>query len=312
MMSARWMLSFVPLLVGVLAACDSGSESSTALSAEDARTDWPEVIRIGVVPVEGGADTRLRFEELRQYLMEELDARVEVISASSYQGVITAMANGQLDFARFGPKGYVEAAARAGAEAVVAEVNMSGQQGYRSIFVVPKDSSIQSLEDARGASFAFTDPNSTSGFLIPATIIQDRLGEPAESFFGEVAFSGAHGTSVLQVIAGELDIAATNDLDLDRMAQKGTADPDDLRVVYTSELIPGSPFAAHRDISDSLRTAFSDALLRVGEHPELLDRLQLSGYAMTDDEAYDIIRATDRFLDAQQIAQGTGSGDDGP
>jgi len=286
-----------------LVACGGGGASDPSADAgSGAHADWPKTIRVGVVPVEGGADTVKRYAPLRAYLAENLGRPVEIVSASSYQGVITAMANDQIEFALFGPKSYTEAAKRADAEALVCEINLEGKQGYHSIFIVPAGSPIRTLEEARGAEFAFTDPNSTSGYLIPATIIYDRFGVSAESFFGEVHFSGAHGTSMLQVASGELEIAASNDLDFDRMVQKGALAPDDVRVVHTSEMIPSSTFAGRQSIPDSLKEAFIAAMTGVGDHPEMRERFQVTGYTRASDERYDIIRATKRFLDTQRNA----------
>ena len=299
--------------VAVLAAC-GGSAEDTSGSAEEQSGDfagWPETIRVGVVPVEGGADTVERYAPLEDFLTEELGRTVEVVSASSYQGVITAMANDQIEFARFGPDGYTEAARRADAEALVCEINLDGKQGYHSIFIVPNESPIRTLAQARGAEFAFTDPNSTSGYLIPATIIHDEFGQAAEHFFGEVHFSGAHGTSMLQVASGELEIAASNDLDLDRMIQKGALEPDDVRVVYRSEMIPGSPFAGRRSLPASLKEAFINAMLGVNDREDMRERFQLSGYARVNDEVYDIIRATKRYLESQRRASADAETSDG-
>lgn len=282
------------------AACGDAAAPREAAAEQTREADWPREIRVGLVPTEGGADTRARFAPLEDHLTQELDANVSLVSASNYQGVITAMANDQLEFAWLGPKSYVEAARRAGAEALLLELNSEGDPGYRSVFIVPTESDITSLKEARGARFAFTDPNSTSGFLVPSVVLRDELGETAESFFGEVRFSGAHGTSILQVAAGELDIAATNDLDLPKMIEKGALDPSEIRVVYESDLIPGSPFAARRELPESLKSAFSEAIMKLNDKPRVLEQLQNGGYVPTTDDQYDVIRSLQRYVEAEE------------
>lgn len=100
---------------------------STSVTAQQ---KWPSKIRVGLIPTEGGADIVKRFKPLMAHLEEELGIKVEGTSAADYAGLITAMANQHLDFAYFGPKSYVEAADRAGAEALVLELDDSGQPGY--------------------------------------------------------------------------------------------------------------------------------------------------------------------------------------
>lgn len=298
MISCASMIQKVLLVCvfAVLAACGGPGEQQAPASGEQA---WPAAIRVGFVPTEGGADIRERFEPLERHLADRLGRRVELVSATSYQAMITAMANDQIEFCYFGPKSYVEAAKRAGAEAILLELGADGSAGYYSEFIVPAGSPVQSLADAKGLRFAFTDPNSTSGRLIPAVVLRDLVGMSAEDFFGEVVYSGSHGTSALQVAAGEIDIAATNNLDLGRMYEKGAMRPDQIRVIHRSDLIPGAPWAARAELPDDLKQAFKAALLELNDDAELLARFGNGGVQPVDDRVYDIIRAL-ADLDARE------------
>ncbi len=292
------MLCIVLLLTG----CDAGEVTGRTPNDEttgDDRSEWPAVIRLGLVPTEGGADTTARFKPLEELLSKEMGVRVELVSTSTYQGVITAMENDQLEFAWYGPQSYVKAAERADAQALLLERSIDGEKGYRCIFIVPANSAIQSLADAKGKRFAFTDPNSTSGYTIPAIELLDKVAMPANEYFSEVVFSGSHGTSALQVAANEIDIAATNDLDFGKMIEKGALKSGAVRVVHTSGLIPGAPLAARRELPESLKHAFIKAMLKVNDSPELMQKFQNGGYEPVDDSAYNIIREADAFLTKQ-------------
>lgn len=286
-------------------AAAGGSATPVSRPTTD-RAGWPAVVRVGLVPVEGGADTRERYTILQERLNSLLGVPVELVSASSYQGIITAMANDQLEFAGFGPKSYVEAASRAEAEALLVELNIEGERGYRCIFIVPAASPITSIAEARGKRFAFTDPNSTSGWLIPAMVLLDLTGEPAERYFGQIAFSGAHSTSMLQVASGDIDIAATNDLDLNKAVTKGTLRGDAVRVIHRTDMIPGAPFAARRDLPGSLKQAFVAAMLEMSKDAAVREALQNGGYEPVTDGAYDVIRASQKFMADQEAAKKAG------
>ena len=47
-----------------------------------------------------------------------------------------------------------------------------GSTYYYSVMVVRPDSGIKSMEDMKGHSLAWADPNSTSGYLIPSATLK--------------------------------------------------------------------------------------------------------------------------------------------
>ena len=256
---------------------------------------WPDTLKLGFIPTEGAADSAKRAQPIADALSNNLGVKVEVFTASDYNGIITAMANKHIDLAYFGPKSYIEAAEKSNAEAVVLELNKEGQPGYTGIIIARKDSGIKSMDDAKGKSFAFTDPNSTSGFLVPNVIFARDMQIEPEKYFQEVRFSGSHGASILAVKNGSVQVAATNNIDLDRMIEKGSVSLDDFIILKKSDLIPGAPIAVRKDLPESLKVAIAGAMLKINDNPEALEILQNGGYAHTNDKNYDIIRYMKRL-----------------
>ena len=82
-----------------------------------------------------------------------------------------ALANDQLDLAWMGPWGYALANAEAGAE-TIATVKYDGKPIYQAIVVGRPGLNIKTWpDDAKGLKMSFADVGSTSGWLIPTTII---------------------------------------------------------------------------------------------------------------------------------------------
>ena len=142
--------------------------------------NWPQTIKVGLIPTESSADIIQRFKPLMDHLESTLGVKVEPFSALDYAGIITAMAHKHIDFAYFGPKSYVEASTRANAQALAIEVDKSGAQGYYGVIITRKGSGIENLDQAvgNGHTFAFTDPNSTSGCLAPSVLFYRDLKTP--------------------------------------------------------------------------------------------------------------------------------------
>ena len=175
--------------------------------------DWPQQLNFGVIPSESSDNVTERFNGLRQYLEQRLGIPVKMQVATDYAGVITAMQFKHIDLAYFGPKAYVDAAQRANAEAFVVQILRDGRNGYHGVVITRKDSSIHNIEDAKGKIFAFTDPNSTSGTLVPTVYFVKELKIDPEKYFSKVIYSGNHEASTLAVKAGKVDLASTSELD---------------------------------------------------------------------------------------------------
>lgn len=267
---------------------------------------WPDKIRLGLIPTEGGADIKVRFKPLIDQLEKDLGIKVEPFSASDYAGIITAMSHKHIDFAYFGPKSYVEASARAGAQALALELDKTGAKGYHGIIITHKNSGITTLEQAVDTThtFAFTDPNSTSGCLVPSVLFYRDLNTPPEKMFKEVSFSGSHGASILAVKNKKIEVAATNNIDLDRMIEKGAVSKDDLNIIWTSELIPGAPMCGRKDLPASLKAAFTGSLMAFNFNKKGIEKLQNGGYVPVDDSTYDVVRYMKRLKAKLQEKKG--------
>jgi phosphonate transport system substrate-binding protein len=280
-------------MIIAIAVCFLFTISATAFGAQQ----WPSKIKVGLIPTEGGADIIKRFAPLMDHLHKTLEIEVEPFSASDYAGIITAMGHKHIDFAYFGPKSYVEASARANAQALAIELDKSGARGYYGLILTKKGSGIKSLDEAikHNKTFCFTDPNSTSGCLVPSVLFYRDLKTPPEKLFKEVSFSGSHGASILAVKNGKVDVAATNNIDLDRMTEKGAASKGDFNVIWRSELIPGAPMCGRKDLPESLKAAFTGALMSFNYDKAGIQKIQNGGYAPVDDTTYDVVRYMKRL-----------------
>jgi phosphonate transport system substrate-binding protein len=194
------------------------------------RTGWPENFIIGVYPGDNVEEALAAVEPLRAYLEETLGVRTVLITGTSYNAVIEAMAAGRADAMEVGPFAYILAADVANAEAIAVanyevEVDSAEVPGYFSLMLTKKGSGITTIEDLAGRSFAFTDPASTSGYLVPANdILQAMSFDDAAQIeeFANVTFAGNHPTAVLSVFNDTVEAAATFDANIPVQADEGT------------------------------------------------------------------------------------------
>ncbi len=277
----------------------------TTLAAPQAQAnkDWPKELTFGVIPVASSRNMTDSFDPLIKHLEKQLKLKVKLQTAGDYSAVITGMQHNHIDLAYLGPKSYCEAAQRAGAEAIAVEVGENGVAGYHGYIITKADSNLKSIEDLKGKRWAFTDPQSTSGTLVP-TVYFNTLHIDPESYFSKVIYSGSHEASILSVKAGKVDGASTNDLDFARGLGKGW-NQKDFNIIWTSKLIPGSPIAVRKALPDSLKKAIKEAFVSYKDK-DGLSRLKISGYAPGEDSMYNEIRtliAVKKAIKEKQVAK---------
>lgn len=264
-----------------------GTTLTVMLSQAMAAQQWPDEITFGVIPVASSREMSDSFGDLTRYLEKELGIKVKLQVAGDYAGVITAMQHKHVDVAYYGPKSYCEAAKRAGAEAIAVEVGQDGTAGYYGFIITKAGSNIKELNTLKGKTWAFTDPHSTSGTLVP-TVYFNEVNIDPQQYFSKVIYSGSHEASILAVKSGKVDAASTNNLDFERGLGKHWQ-KEDFNIIWKSELIPGSPIAVRNDLPTSLKMAIKGAFISYN-HKDGLEKLKISGYIPGDDTMYNGVR----------------------
>ena len=237
--------------------------------------------RIGILGGENAQDRMNSNECLRSAIEDALGVPTKLFAPADYNGVIQGLLGGTIDLSLMGASSYA-AVHIADAEAVspvLVKVNTDGSVGYHSIGFARVDSGITSLDDMKGKTFGFGDPNSTSGYLIPSIEIPQATGASMESgdFFGEVKFTGGHEQTIVAVNNGDVDGGVTwsdgmgNWEDgytfgaLRKAVDAGLVDMNDLVEIWRSKLIPGEPVVLRNALPDDVRAKVTAIIDTMGE-----------------------------------------------
>jgi phosphonate transport system substrate-binding protein len=252
-----------------LFALSAAAVATPALAqGQDWRARFP-TLAMGVVTSENEADRVVRYRPVIAYLERVLGVKIEFRNATDYAGVVEALNAGRLHIAGLGPAAYAQAwiVSNGRVEPLAATIDAAGDFGYFSVVVVKTDSPYRSLDDLKGKRMAFADPNSASGFQAPSFFMREAGYDPAK-FFGTTAFSGSHENSIIALLNGTFDGAATwwnseERSNFSRMWDKGMIPKGSVRVVWTSPRLPTSPITVRSDMPEMLRDAVKQAFLRM-------------------------------------------------
>lgn len=256
------------------------------------------VLKMGLIPADDADEMLRNYEPVKEYLSEELGIPVEIQVTSDYTAAIEAMRAEHIDMAWFGPFSYVIAANVAGAEAIVNGVKEStGSATYTSMIIANADSGITSLEDLKGKTFAFVDPASTSGNLIPRKMLIENGIDP-DNDFSTSYFAGTHNAVQYSIANGKVDAGASGDNVYKRMIEEGEIDPKVNIVVYESDPIPGSPIVVRGNLPEELKKDIQNALISMDQ--QTIHKVDgwggISRYQKVSDSDYDVIRDTAEIL----------------
>src|SRR5262245_22757729 len=231
-----------------------------------------EEINFGIISTEASTNLKKIWDPFLADMQKSTGLKVNGFFASDYAGVIEGMRFKKVQIAWFGNKSAMEAVDRAGGEVFAQTVAANGDAGYWSHIIVHKDSPFQKLEDVlkcdKSLDFGIGDPNSTSGFLVPTTFVFSARNIDSKQCFKTVR-SANHEANALAVANKLVHAASNNNENLERLKKTAPEKAEQIRVIWTSPLIPSDPLVWRKDLDEGLKKKIADWLF---------------GYGKTDDE----------------------------
>lgn len=302
-------ISFAVTLAGAkaLVSCNTpeatteGNDTQAAADSASTLDSTPiEELNFGIISTESQANQKPIWEPFVAAMSEEIGIPVKAFYATQYAGVIEAMAAGKVDVAWFGGKSYIEAAERANAEAFAMTVADDGSKGYYSHLITNKGNAIAQdakemggdkyvIDNAGDLTFAFNDPNSTSGFLVPSYYVFAQNGVNPKEAFNRLTFAGNHEATALAVANNQVDVATNNNESLERLEETDPQAREQIEVIWTSPEIPSDPIAYREELPEVVKEKIREFFYSY-EDEAVLGALSWSGFEAADDSRWNPIR----------------------
>jgi len=287
---------YLPLLVLILARL-----SLQPLFVDRSLGSKANPIRIALTPSVDAQKVTANGERLRIFLEEQTGYSFSIVVPASYIAVVETFGSGAADIAAINTFGYLLANRKYGAEAVLRIVRRDGETEYKGQFIAHVDSGIDSIYQLQGRRFAYTDPSSTSGFILPKAILRTMNIKPAEE-----VFAGKHDNVVTMIYQKQVDAGATyysppdrkTGEILDARARVVKQFPDvyrKIRIIGFTQSIPNDPIIMRKDFPADMKRRIISALLAFQSTPEgkraLFEIYSVDGLMPGKDSDYDALRA---------------------
>lgn len=237
-------------------------------------------------------------KKIKIYLESHTPYKYKMSIPASYVAVVEAFGTKRADVASINTFGYILAHEKYGAEARMTLLRF-GEATYQAQIIARADGPIKSLQDINGKKFAFVDPASASGFLLPQKLFRDLNIKPKETMFAM-----RHDSVVSMVYQGQVDAGATyyspkqdgKLQDARRLVLTQFPDVEDkVKILKLTEPVPNDPFVFRKELPEEIKQAIIKALFEYIETPEgkvAFDQVAgVNGLRLATDKDYDGMRA---------------------
>ncbi len=269
-------------------------------SAWAAQSPVKPQIRVGLMPI--FVDDQAAFiNSWHDYLERHLGRPVTFVQRGSYREIVDMLRDGKLDFAWLCGYPYVRNKAYL---RLVAVPLYKGKPLYRSYLIVPSsDKQTKSLKEMRGKIFAFSDPDSNSGYLYPEYLLAAE-GERSFTFFDRTFYTWSHRKVIEAVAIGLAQGGAVDGYIWDTLAQSHPELTGQTRILLESPELGFPPIVAGMAARNEAVTAMQQMLLgmaRDQDGSQLLKALNLDGFVRGDRRLYDEIEQMSRFVEKSRM-----------
>ena len=253
-----------------------------------AKSTWAEAklpISIGLTPV--FLDDQIAFlQSWQAYLQQRLQRPVQFFQRGSYSEVLRLLQDGRVDFAWL--CGFPYWRNRDWLKLVAAPV-YQGKPLYQAYLIRHQQhADITKLSDLQGKVFAYSDPDSNSGFLYPQHQLR-QSGLDSRHFFGRTFFTWSH-RKVVEAVAVQLAHAGSVDGYVwDVLAQLHPQLTSQTDIFERSAWFGFPPVVAAQTVDSGLFSEFQSLLKGMSDDPEgkaLLKTLALDGFTHADPELF--------------------------
>ncbi len=288
-MNRRWFLGSSACAVGMAAAFDLPAQTPA------------DGLRIGLTAVVVREYARF-FRDFRVYLSLRTGRAVSFVQRKTYAEIMDLLAQNEIQAAWICGFPFVQNRDPEFLELLVAPL-YQGVPLYRSYLIVPRDSRATRLDDLKGTVFAYSDPDSNSGYLVPRAQLL-AAGHDPDTFFRLTFFTYNHAETVAAVAAGMADGGAVDSYVYNMVRRHDPETAAATRVIAESRQYGFPPIVVRRDLADDTAARLQEALVGMARDPDgraLLQRLGLDGFQVVSPALYQPIRALwQRTLKASQ------------
>ena len=198
-----------------------------------------------------------KFQPLVSYLGRALNKKIVLQISPSYSEHMKRVGSDYYDIAYIGPTTYIEMVEKYGKKTILASMTTYDLPYYNGIIFALANSTIYTLKDLQGKSFAFGKPTSTMSSVIP-TIMIDEAGIKLIDLSNYKHLRN-HEDVVNNVLNGKYNAGAIKEAVFDKYKSKG------LRQIARSRHVAEHIFVAANTMGLTTKQQIENLLLNLNQ-----------------------------------------------
>jgi phosphonate transport system substrate-binding protein len=264
-------------------------------------------LRVAVAAVISPKETFVYYQQLLDYIGHKLGREVQLIQRKTYSEINELFPKGQIDLAFICSGPYAVSKEVYGFEALATPI-VRGIPFYHSYLIVNNNSPFQKIEDLRNHVFAFTDPKSNTGALVPTYWLAE-MGERPDSYFSSVNYTYSHDNSIMAVARNLVDGATVDGHIWEYYNVRKPIYTSKTRVIKKSQPFGSPPLVSSVYLSATLKEKIRKTLFSMHQDPggrRILDGLMIDRFVAPREIWYETVRNIEQKVQATgNVTNGT-------
>jgi len=246
-------------------------DKTIAVESPESDIKQKGTLNVAVAAMISPKETFSYYRDLLDFIGTRLDRKVRLIQRKTYGEVNELFKTGQVELAFICSGPYAV---------------------EKEYLIVNKTSTYQNLNDLRDKVFAFTDPDSNTGALVPKYWLS-KMGETPESFFESFSYTYSHDNSIMAVARALVDGATVDGHKWEYFQAKNPIFSSRTRVIQKSKPFGSPPLVASvalppQDKDLIKQFVFTMHLDMQGKN--ILDSLMIEKFVLPDEKWYEPVR----------------------
>lgn len=248
-------------------------------------------LRIVVSPSLSNRDTAGYYRQLAEHIAIQTGHPTELVYRRSNSEVQALLSTNGADIAFFSTGTFLTYTGPVAVESLVVPARTNGPF-YQALIIVPGDSTVQTVADLKGKSFAFNDSLSFSGHLFPLQLLKQLHATP-ETFFRQTIFTHSHSSSLQAVAMHRIDGAAIDSIAFDHARKNSPEIANAVKVIHSSPLVGTGPVVIRTAIDDAKKDLLRTVFLNMHHNQDMnhvLRELMFERFMQPPENLYDYPR----------------------